>query len=232
MDANFTQDSQRSFFDSAHRRVFATVDDFRDDVLSCVTQGSVLGVGFDVVFAGGFTTSVIDRYVQVINRLRSLYGLIVVDMDRFGAQDVSNRLTVAGGLLVPCLLRGDRLLFVSRVGMQSSRDSVNSLRELLSVYGLSHGLVAVVDAVPYPVKVARVDWSKVAVYAGEQPWSTRVEEFISRASLGWSDENLDTSRNRIMRWLFPDMKIGEDNHSKSKKKKKRSRQSKVRSHRA
>lgn len=211
VDGNQSQDSQRSFFDPAHRLPVRGVADWVEGGVSdCVVGGKTLKVGYDVAFAPARLVKVDwGVYERFVRAARREYELVVVDLDRMGAPDLGDSGSAAGGLVVPGLLRGDCLLFVVRAGVATARDAMNVLVGLKSC-DVDSGLVGVKECCPvglddYP----KVKWGRLGCFLGVESWSMRAAGCLARGESGWSDAGLDSVRLRVFSWLFPERKVKE-----------------------
>lgn len=206
VDGNRSQDSQRSFFDPAHRLVLHGVGDWHagGDVRLGATPGRLLGVSYDVAFAPAPDVNVSwADYQAFIAEARRRWGLIVVDLDRFGVSDSVDVSSAAGGLLMPSLLRGDCLLFIVRAGVATQRDAANVLG-VFKASGVESSLVAVKECVPEGLeRWPKLDYGRFGVFLGSERWDSDAGGRIARGESGWLDPGLDSVRASVLDWLFP-----------------------------
>lgn len=206
VDANQRQGSQRSFFDPYGKRDVMTVGDWREGMppVRGANPGKMLGVRYDVSFAPPYGADVEwGRYLGFLNAARKMWGLVVVDTDRFGADDVADPGAMAGGLLLPMMDNGARLLFIVKAGVQTQADALRTLSRLPS-QGIEPSAVGIKDTVPSELdSYRRMDYSQYGAYLGAEKQDADAAQRIAAGQSGWADPNLDAVREYVLQWALP-----------------------------
>lgn len=228
VDGNIRQPSQRSFFDPQHTMSLRTIADWHEGMRMNPRMGATHGakalhVGYDVAFAPPPGASVtIDHYNRYIAQARRLWQLIVLDLDRVSAADLTDRATMAGGLLVPAVRNGDLALVIVKAGGQTQADAT-TLLDAFSHLQLPRERIGVkltiptdLDGVDHDTFLA-FDYSRFT-FLGLEQQTVAAGRHIARLDRHWDDPQLSEARERTLAWALPDAGFTPDRYRAQSKK--------------
>lgn len=206
IDGNMRQSSQRSFFDPAHNMRVRTIADWQPGMppQRGANPGRMLNVGYDLSFAppAGITVTW-EHYRKYIEEARKKWDFVVLDLDRISADDLSDRDTAAGGMVVPYVLAGDTCLVIVKAGRQTQGDALNLL-SAFPRYGLPRECIGIKDTVPEGLQnYQTLDYTRYGLFLGTEYQSTQTSNRIAAGESNWSDPKLDFVREKILEWVLP-----------------------------
>lgn len=206
IDGNMRQSSQRSFFDPAHNMRVRTIADWQPGMppQRGANPGRMLNVGYDLSFAPPAGTTVTwEHYRKYIEEARKKWDFVVLDLDRISADDLSDRDTAAGGMVVPYALAGDTCLVIVKAGRQTQGDALNLL-SAFPRYGLPRECIGIKDTVPEGLQnYQTLDYTRYGLFLGTEYQSTQTSNRIAAGESNWSDPKLDFVREKILEWVLP-----------------------------
>lgn len=206
VDANMRQSSQRHFFDPRGTMRVRTVLDWRGgDPRMGANPGKHFGIRYDLAFAPPTGQTVgWDHYRAYIDAARMYWNLIVVDLDRISAADLTQDDTAASTIVAHYARAGQPTLFIVKAGRQTQADAMTLISRLPEC-GLPRETVGVKDTLAIGVDgYDRYDYSRFATFLGTERQSHKAEEHIAKGESGWADPGLDPVRERVLAWAMPD----------------------------
>lgn len=210
VDGNMLQSSQRSFFDPSRTKPCKTIANWRPgmDPRHGANPGKRLGIDYDVCFAPPVGTKIPwSQYSDYLTAARKLWGLIVLDLDRISAADLTNPNTAAGGLLVPLILSGDPCLFIVKAERQTQGDAMSVLSRMPALE-LPKECIGIKDTIPASYgdgDYQPIDYSPYGMFMGAERQSEEANLHIADGESNWDDDGLDLVRERVLEWAMPDV---------------------------
>lgn len=223
VDGNMRQSSQRSFFDPLHDKQVNTIAAWSENKSPVVAanHGRDFNVNYDIVFAppAGVTVPW-ELYSQYIDRARTKWDFVIVDLDRISPADLTDDTTAGGILLAPHVLSGDSCLFIVKAGMQTQGDAVSVLRAM-NGEGFPLECVGIKESVPETIsQYPKIGYSKYGTFLGVEKQTANAATHIANGESNWTDSDLDYVREKTLHWVLPEAGFKPENFASKPAKKK------------
>lgn len=215
IDANMLQPSQRSFFDPPHQLDVRTIQDWHqgERAVRGANQGKRFAINYDIAFAPELGQEVTWRhYARYIDAARTLWHLIVVDLDRVSARDFDTPGRAASELILPGAANGDLVLVAVKAGAQTQADAMHML-EAFPTHDIDPAVVGIKDVLPVGMDTYQpYSYERVGTFLGEEHQSIQAGTHIAQRDTGWADPGLDYVRERTLAWAMPDHQFNPDQY--------------------
>lgn len=200
VDANVGQQSQRAFFhvpdDAALEMVVA--DGVRGVVLTPKQLRSTFALLPGPHTVTDDTNDILGRSIGDLSRIARH---VIVDVDRFDDALLSDRRSVPGGVMLPWLNHGARLLFTVGSLPSQGADGLAAL-DALARLGITCGVV--VSVPPGGARATDDVWAKrfsPHVYLGQDVWTDETGAMIARGIPGFAQDNEPAWLRATVAWV-------------------------------